>query len=88
MDHYEQDNCIRCYHICQNIWSAEVDEHFVREREPLNFSDRYAIEVLKDGYRGWWAAVRIFSSFCWKMVQLIVWLLEEEDIPQIYHRKD
>ena len=40
MDHYEQDNCIRRHHIYQNIWSAEVDEHFVCEREPLNSSDR------------------------------------------------
>ena len=49
MDYYEQDNCIRRYHIYQNIWSAEVDEHFVCEREPLNSSDRYAIEVLTEG---------------------------------------
>ena len=49
MDSYEQDNCIRGYHIYQNIWNAEVDEHFVCEREPLNPSDRYAVAVLKDG---------------------------------------
>ena len=32
----------------QKIWNAEVDEHFVSEREPLNPSDRYVMEVLKD----------------------------------------
>ena len=42
--------CIRRYHIYQNIWSAEVDEHFVCERELLNSSDRYVVAVLKDGY--------------------------------------
>ena len=51
MDYYEQDSCIHCYHIYQNIWSAEVDEHFVYEREPLNSSDRYVVAVLKDRYR-------------------------------------
>ena len=60
MDYYEQDNCIRRYHIYQNIWSAEIDEHFVCERDPLNSRDRYAIEVLKDGYRCRWAAVTNF----------------------------
>ena len=29
-------------------WTAEVDKHFVCEREPLNSSDRYAVAVLKD----------------------------------------
>ena len=48
MDYYKQDNCIRRYHIYQNIWTAEVDEHFVCERESLNSSDRYAMAVLKD----------------------------------------
>ena len=41
------------------MWSA-VDEHFVCEREPLNSSDRYAIAVLKYGYRSRWAAVTNF----------------------------
>ena len=88
MDYYEQDNCIRRYHIYQKIWNAEVDEHLVCERELLNSSDRYAIEVLKDGYRCRCAAVTNFLLFCWKTVLLIVWLLAEEDIPQIYHRED
>ena len=44
----EQDSCIRGYHICQSIWTAEVDEHFVCERELLNSSDRYAVAVLKN----------------------------------------
>ena len=48
MDSYEHDSCIRGYHIYQNIWNAEVDEHFICEREPLNPSDRYAVAVLKD----------------------------------------
>ena len=48
MDSYEQDSCIRGYHIYQSIWSAEVDERFVCEKEPLNPSDRYAVAVLKD----------------------------------------
>ena len=30
MDYYEQDNRIRRYHIYHNIWSAEVDEHYVQ----------------------------------------------------------
>ena len=51
IDYYEQDNCIHLYNIYQNIWSAEVDEHFVCERELLNSSDRYGVAVLKDGYR-------------------------------------
>ena len=33
-----------------NICSAEVDEHFVCEREPLYSSDRYAVAILKDIY--------------------------------------
>ena len=48
MDYYEQDSCIRGYQIYQNIWTAEVDEHFVRERELLNSSDGYAVAVLKN----------------------------------------
>ena len=48
MDSYEQDSCIHGYRIYQNIWTAEVDEHFVYEREPLNSSDRYVVAVLKD----------------------------------------
>ena len=48
MDSYEQDSCIRGYHIYQNIWNAEVDDHFVCEREPLNSSDRYVVAILKD----------------------------------------
>ena len=48
MDSYEQDSCIRGCHIYQNIWTAEVDEHFVCEREPLNSSDKYVVAVLKD----------------------------------------
>ena len=48
MDSYEQDSCIPGYHIYQNIWTAEVDEHSVCERELLNSSDRYAVAVLKD----------------------------------------
>ena len=47
MDSYEQDSCIRVYHIHQNIWNAEVDEHFICERKLLNPSDRYAVAVLK-----------------------------------------
>ena len=72
-------------YIYQNIWTAEVDESFICEREPLNSSDRYAVAVLKDDI-----TVGSCHGFCpcfyWKMVQLIVWLLAEEDIPQIYHR--
>ena len=48
MDSYEQDSGIRGYHIYQSIWSAEVDERFVCEKEPLNPSDRYAVAVSKD----------------------------------------
>ena len=48
MDSYEQDSCIRGYHIYQNIWTAEVNEHFVYEWEPLNSSGRYVVAVLKD----------------------------------------
>ena len=46
--YYEQDNSIHRYHIYQNIWTAEVDEHFICERELLNSSDRYAVAVLKE----------------------------------------
>ena len=67
MDCYEQDSCIYGYHIYQNIWITEVDEHFVCEREPLNSSNRYVVAVLKDnvvvghlsGQLSW-----ILSLFC------------------------
>ena len=79
--YYKQDNGIHHYHIYQNIWSAEVDEHFVCERKPLNSNERYAVAVLKDRYRCG-QLLQILSFLCWKMVQLIVWLLVEEDLPQ------
>ena len=66
---------------------CKVDENFVCEREPMNSSDRYAVAVLKDNivvgsYYGF------CPYFCWKIVQLIVWLLGEEGTPQIYHREN
>ena len=87
MDYYKQDNCILCYHIYLNIWTAEVDEYFVCEREPLNSSDRYAVAALKDDIVVG-SCHGFCPCFCWKMVQLIVWLLAKEDIPQIYHKED
>ena len=87
MDYYEQDNCIRRYHIYQNIWTTEVDEHFICEREQLNSSDRCAVAVLKDDIVVG-SCHGFCPYFCWKIVQLIVWLLGEEDTPQIYHRED
>ena len=45
---YEEDSCIRGYHLYQAIWTAVVGECLVCQREPLNSSDRYAVAVLKD----------------------------------------
>ena len=38
---YEEDSCIRGYHLYQAIWTAVVDECLVCQREPLNSSDRW-----------------------------------------------
>ena len=66
-----------------------IDEHFVCERESLNSSDRYTMAILKEGYRSVVSSChKFYHRFCWKMVQLIVWLLAEEDSPQIYHKED
>ena len=48
MDYYKQDSCIHGYQIYQNIWTAEVNEDFIRERELLNCSDRYTVAILKN----------------------------------------
>ena len=45
---YEEDSCIRGYHLYQAIWTAVVGECLVCQRKPLNSSDRYAVAVLKD----------------------------------------
>ena len=45
---YEEDSCIRGYHLYQAIWTAVVGECLVCQREPLNSSDRYAMAVMKD----------------------------------------
>ena len=87
MDHYEQDNCIRRYHIYQNIWSAEVDEHFVCEREPLNSSDRYAVAVLKDEYCCGQLS-RILSLFLLEIGTIDCVVIGGRKYSQIYHRED
>ena len=39
------DVCVRGQHIYNDIWHAVVGEFLVREREPNNFQDRYAVAV-------------------------------------------
>ena len=43
---YEEDSCIRGYHLYQAIWTAVVGECLVCQREPLNSSDRYTLASL------------------------------------------
>ena len=46
---FELSGCIRGYHVFQHIWESEVGETLVREREPSNVNDRYAVAVIRDG---------------------------------------
>ena len=43
---YDEDSCIRGYHLYQSIWTTV--ESLVCEREPLNSSHRYATVELPD----------------------------------------
>ena len=45
---YKEETYIHSYCLYQNIWTTEVSDSFICEREPLNSSDRYAVVVLKD----------------------------------------
>ena len=31
---YEEESCIRSYHLYQNIWTTEVGESLISEKEP------------------------------------------------------
>ena len=45
---YEEESCICGCHLYQSIWTAEVGESLICEREPFKSSDRYVVAVLKD----------------------------------------
>ena len=49
MELYERNSCVHSYHIYKDIWDAVIGEKLLREREPDNRSNRYAVAVNKDG---------------------------------------
>ena len=45
---FEKHSVIRGHHIYHRIWTPELGECLVCEREPTNVNDRYAVAVVKD----------------------------------------
>ena len=45
---FEKESVIRGHHNYQRIWTPELGEYLVCEREPTNVNDRYAVAVVKD----------------------------------------
>ena len=45
---FEKHSFIRGHHINHRIWTPELGECLVYEREPTNVNDRYAVAVVKD----------------------------------------
>jgi len=45
---YEQESCVRGYHIYKEIWDASIGEYLLCKREPFNWIDRYNAAVLKN----------------------------------------
>ena len=43
---YEEESWIHGYHLYQNIWTIEVGNSLIYEREPSNSSDRYVYVVV------------------------------------------
>ena len=52
MEDYERECCICGYHVYKEIWAAALGEQLVCEREPYNPSDRYAVAVVKNTFKG------------------------------------
>ena len=48
MEDCARDLCIRCFHMCSDIWKAAEGEVLECERETGNAKDRYAVAVKKD----------------------------------------
>ena len=46
---FEYEPCIHGYHIYKDIWSSTVGEHLICEREMLNLTNRYAVDVIIQG---------------------------------------
>ena len=44
----DKHSVIRDHHNCKRIWTPELGEYSVCEREPTNVNDRYAVAVVKD----------------------------------------
>jgi len=45
MEMFFERNCIRSYHVYEEVWAVTVGEALVCKREPQNASDRYAVAV-------------------------------------------
>ena len=45
---FEKHSFIHGHHIYHRIWTPELGECLVCEREPTNVNDRYAVAVVKD----------------------------------------
>ena len=45
---FEKHSVIRGHHLYQRIWTPEIGEYLVCEREPTNSIDRYVVAVVKD----------------------------------------
>ena len=49
MEEYEIESCVRGYHVYKDVWTADIGELLVCERDQNNVEDRYAVSVKKDG---------------------------------------
>ena len=49
MESWQEELCIRGYHIYQELWAAAVGEDLTCQRERGNTADPYAVSVIKDG---------------------------------------
>ena len=47
-DVYEKSCCVQGYNVYKAVRTASVGEPLIREREPENASDRYAVAVKKE----------------------------------------
>ena len=47
MSSFSIESMVRGYHVYSDIWSASLDEELVCAREPDNYSDPFAVAVVR-----------------------------------------
>ena len=49
MERFSVRSCVRCYHVCNDIWIASVGEELPCQRENGKPADPFAVAVVKSG---------------------------------------